>query len=331
MNRDEYTGDDCCTRRDFVCGTIATASASLLSATLPTAAGAESQGGDNNHLAFAAHDKEYRFDTGVLRGTLRRGGRSVGLLPVVDCVSGATIARGAGLFSHYRLLDAETRYGHAAWDWPSGSRRLPCGSVEVLWSADEGHPFDMSAVYRWAAGNTVDVITSVIPRRDVRRFEVFLASYFQGFPLSFVNVKGCPETEGEPGFLEAKKAYAVWQMFPRDDEAARTIGDGRWQRPPHPVSWRIMPQLAAPLAIRRDAETGLTGLVMAPAEDCFAVATPYGEESHRSLYLSLLGRDIKAGQTASARARLVIGRGITDQQAVTLYKQYLRELLGEDG
>jgi hypothetical protein len=104
------------------------------------------------------------------------------------------------------------------------------------------------------------------------------------------------------------------------------IGDGRWQRPPHPVEWTIMPALAAPVAVRRDANSGLTAVVMAPAEDCFAVCTPYGEESHRSLYLSLFGRDFKAGETATARARLAIGRGLTDQQVIALFEEYRRKL-----
>jgi hypothetical protein len=52
---------------------------------------------------------------------------------------------------------------------------------------------------------------------------------------------------------------------------------------------------------------------------------PYGEEPHRSLYLSLFGRDLKAGEMATARARLVIGRGITDAQALQLYAAFLKE------
>jgi hypothetical protein len=250
-------------------------------------------------------------------------------MSVVDSGSGETISRGHGLFSHYRILDAETRYGHGAWDWASQARLLPNGAVEVVWSADDEHPFGMKAVYRWSAPNTLDVTTTVIPRKDLERFEVFLSSYFQGFATSLVYVECCPETDGRPGFLEAKRSLGKWQMFPRDDEAVGIIQDGRWKHPPSPVEWKVMPRLAMPLAMRRDAATGLTGLVMAPATDCFAVATPYSEESHRSLYLSLLGRDLAAGQAATARARLVIGRGISDDRAVALYKAYREEMTND--
>ncbi len=291
-----------------------------------TAIAAEPEKAAQAGLAFTVEAKEYRFATGALRGTLRPQGKSLGLTPVVESTSGTVIARTHGLFSHYRLLDGGARYGHAAWDWSSTSRLLPDGSVEAVWSADEKHPFDMKAVYRWAAPNTLDVTTTVVPRKDLRSFEVFLASYFKGFASSFVYVKGCPETGGKPGFIEAKKSNGTWQMSPRDDEAVKMIGDGRWKRPPHPVDWKIMPLLAAPLAVRRDAATGLTALVMAPLEDCFAVSTPYGEEGHRSLYLSLLGCNIQAGGTATARSRLVVGRGISDEKAVALYQAYLKEI-----
>lgn len=288
------------------------------------ASGAEP--GASANLAFTAADKEYHFDAGIVRGTLRPQGRSFGLAPAIDCASGSTISGGAGIVSHYRLLDGEARYGGAAWDWSSTAKLLPDGSVEATWTADKDHPLDLKAVYRWKGPGVLDVTTSVTASKDLVRFESFLASYFNGFGESLVYVKGCPETGGKPGLLSAKQSYGPWQMFPRDDEAVKTIQDGRWKRPPNPVDWKIMPQLAGPLAVRRDAKTGLSALVMAPAEDCFAVATPYGEEVHRSLYLSLLGRDLKSGQTATARARLVIGRDISDAKAIEIYEGYVKEL-----
>ena len=68
-------------------------------------------------LAFVATGKEYRFDTGVLRGTLRAGGQSKGLAPVQDVGTGKTISGIYGLLSPYRLLTSDARFGTAAWDW----------------------------------------------------------------------------------------------------------------------------------------------------------------------------------------------------------------------
>jgi hypothetical protein len=275
-------------------------------------------------LAFTADGKGFRFDTGALRGTLRLDGRAIGLRPVVEGGSGQQVAGVFGLLSPYRLLASGARFGTAAWDWPSVGRSLPDGGVEVSWTADEQHPLDMTATYRLAAASVLDFQTTVRPRRELRQFELFLASYFEGFPSCSACIRSA--TGGEPRLLEASRAAGPWQMFPRDAGAVQLIRDGRWKCPPNPVDWTIMPELAFPLAVRREAGSGLAAVLMAPAGDAFAVSMPYGEEGHRSLYLSLFGRDLSPGRTASARARLVIGRGISDEQAVRLYREYVRRL-----
>ena len=276
-------------------------------------------GAAENKLAFTAAGDEFNFNTGALRGTLRAKGQSAGLMSVFDGASGTPLSRSMGLFSHYRLLDAGARYGTAAWDWTSEAKLLPGGEVEARWSADAAHPFDMTAVYRWVAPDTLDVTTRVTARQELRRFEVFLASYFDGFPLTYVYAK---DAAGKSAFIGAPKSAAVWHMFPRDAAAVQIIGDGRWQHPPSPVEWTIRPPLTAPLAVRRDAVRGLAAVVMARAQDCFAIAAPHDEENHRSLYLSLFGRDFKPGESAVARSRLVIGRNISDEQAVALHKTF---------
>ena len=192
------------------------------------------------------------------------------------------------------------------------------------WPADEVHPLEMTGVYRWAADDTLDLELTVKPQRDLRRFELFLASYFNGFPASLACVRQPASASGSCRFMEAVKARGDWQTFPRDEAAAAIYGDGRWARPPNPVTWTMMPRLAAPLALRRDANSGLTAVLMSRPDDCFAVSMPYGNEGHRSVYLSLFGGDLKAGQEVSARARLVVGKGITDDRAMGLYRAYLK-------
>ncbi|MBX2813749.1 MAG: hypothetical protein KTR25_18170 [Myxococcales bacterium] len=62
---------------------------------------------------------------------------------------------------------------------------------------------------------------------------------------------------------------------------------------------------------------------MAQREDCFALYTPYGKESHYSHYLSLFGRDILAGETVSATARLVILSDPTEEEIVEAVEDFL--------
>jgi hypothetical protein len=56
------------------------------------------------------------------------------------------------------------------------------------------------------------------------------------------------------------------------------------------------------------------------------VLTPFEAEPHRSLYLSLFGNDVKSGETARARARLMIVSKQPDTEIMAAYESYLREV-----
>jgi len=278
--------------------------------------------------AFVPNDKgEFAFDTGVLRGTLRQGGKSLGLAPVLHVPTGARLDRSMGILSFYRVFTTGQRYGAGAWDWTSTAKLLPDGAVQVTWPEAPDRPFEMTALYRWHDPQTIDLETTVTARKDLSKFESFLAAYLgEAFPTPCIYVREDPEAQGKPGLLPARKTYGDWQMFPRDEQVLPIIRDGRWTLQPNPVNWTIMPRLAAPLALRRGAGNGLVAVLMAPAEECFAVATPYEGEGHYSLYMSRFGQDLKSGQTAKARTRLVITANLADEQAVTLYQEYMKEL-----
>ncbi len=282
------------------------------------------------NLAFTATGQgEYKFDTGVLRGKLRAGGKSLGLTSVVHVPSGITLSGAYGIFGHYRVFVAHTRFGTAAWDWPSTARLIEGGAVEVCWSAAKDRPFEMTAVYRWHDASSLDLKTVVKASKDLSHFEVFLASYFnEVFTNSLVFVKENPEVQGKAGFLAAKKSFGDWLMFARDSAAVRIIKDGRWAIKPHPVDWAMMPEFGKPLGLRRDPKTGITAVLMAPPDDCFALSTPYQTEGHYSLYLSLFGRTIRAGEVARASSRLWITQSPSAQQILEQYQTYLNEAGG---
>jgi len=275
-------------------------------------------------------DEVYSFNTGVLQGTLRSGGKSKGLSLLTHVPSGIKLNEGgAGIFSHYRVFTTNQRYGHAAWDWPSQSTRLEDGAVQVHWPAGEDHPFELTVIYRWSASNTLDVETRVKAHQALPQFESFLASYFsKDFPASSVYAKKDSKTGMPPGFATTEKTFGDWQMFPRDSKAVDLIQDGRWQKEPNPVAWAIRPDMALPIGTRRHVPTGLIAIVMAPAEDCFAMSTPYVGEGHFSLYQSLFGRSVAAGETATAHSRLVVAESPTEAQILALYKSYMKDLSG---
>ncbi len=274
-------------------------------------------------LRFRQAGEEFDFDTGWLRGKLRAGGRSLGLTGVVHVPTGRILSRSLGLFSHYRVFTANRRYGDAAWSWPSHARLRDDGAVEVHWPAATDRPFELRALYRWSAPDALDVETRVLAHSDLPAFESFLASYFaESFTISRVYAHGIPNAR-EPVWVNAELSDGIWQMFPRDPEAIQLIRDGRWRYPPSPVEWALRPMLAEPLGLRRAESWDLTAVVMAPRQDCFAVATPHSTEPHYSMYLSLFGRSIAAGGTARACARLLIRASLRDAEVPDLYRAYL--------
>ena len=130
----------------------------------------------NQVLSFSlSGTNEFAFDTGVLKGKLRAAGKSRGLSSVVHLPTGATLDSSTGLFGHYRVFSANKRYGTAAWDWPSDARLRQDGSVEVCWPSTDDRPFELRAVYRWAAPDTLDLETTVQAKTDLAKFESFMA------------------------------------------------------------------------------------------------------------------------------------------------------------
>ena len=268
---------------------------------------------------FEQKEGAFTFETGVLSGTLKGNKGSQGLTKVTDTRPGAEWVISPGLFSIYRVFDRENRYGVGR-ARKSESRVLPDGSVEYLWPADDENPYTLRALYRWADQQSLDIEITVTPNKELPDFEVFLSSYLKGTDHSYGYAKAEPER-----FIEALEAVGDYHLFPRDKGARAMVLDGRWQKPLWPVDWVIHPEFAAAIGLRRDASTGSTAIVMARPQDCFAVSMSHGSEPHHSLYLSLFGRTLKARQPDSVRARLILGKDITDKEALRLYRAYVEE------
>lgn len=284
---------------------------------------------DPPKLAFQpAGEGLYEFDTGLYKGRLKLDGKYQGVYPLIDAATGVDLTPPPGVFSPYRVLTTNRRYGNAARDWLTETRRLDNGGVEARWPAAEEHPLEITAVYRWTAPDTLDLEIAVKPQQAMPGFELFMSSYFaKGFRASVY----LPGDGGKPaGFVPVDRApdsQGGYVMFPKDEAAARMIRDGRWTIPPSPVDWAMPRHFAAPLALRRDEAQDLTALMMCPPGDCFAVSSPWNPETseaggYRSLYLSLFGRDLSAGETACARCRLILRRQLSNEDAVRRYAEY---------
>jgi hypothetical protein len=213
--------------------------------------------------------------------------------------------RSNGLLSHYRVFANGRRFGGGAWDWPSTAARLADGRVEVRWAAAPDRPLAMRALYALPQPDRVTVETIVEPQAELRGFEVFLASYFEA---GFTNAAVAVKSGGADVFLPATPDRGDWQMYVRDAAAKALALDGRWTLEPNPVAWTFPAELSGPQvrARRWAAGWGIQAGFSAAAADCFAVAMPQQTEGHYSLYYSLFGRTLAAGQPVQATVTLEV-------------------------
>jgi hypothetical protein len=274
-------------------------------------------------LAFApAATGEFTFDTGLLKGMLRAGGKSAGLSSVVHIPRNLRLDSSMGLLSHYRVFTANKRYGTAAWDWPSQARLQNDGAVTVTWPEAPERPFTMQATYRWLAPDSLEVDTRVIAIARLEGFEAFLASYFSP---SFTNSMVYAASPQGSSFVHALQTAGSWQSFPRDSKSVALFGDGRWKIEPHPVEWVMMSNLANPIGVRRAPAEEVTAAICSRSEDCFAVSTPQETDNHYSLYFSLFGRDLKPGEKAKAKTCLVVRTNASEEVILQDWKQFAAE------
>jgi hypothetical protein len=112
-------------------------------------------------------------------------------------------------------------------------------------------------------------------------------------------------------------------MFPGRVRGA-VIRDRRWKLEPDPVDWTIRSALARPLAQRRAPASGISGILMAPTAECFAIAMPEETEGHYSLYLSLRARS-RHRWGGAARVRLVVAVAKSDAAVIALHEAAEKE------
>ncbi|NLX97285.1 MAG: hypothetical protein GXY83_14015 [Rhodopirellula sp.] len=287
-------------------------------------------------LAFSPPEGGYSaFDTGPFKGRMKLDGKYQGIASIVDAASGMELAKPPGLLSYYRVFSTDTRYGNAARDWPLSVKVHEDGALEIRFPPGEDHPLEITGTFRWVAPDTLDLQTVVKPQVAMPRMEVFLSTYVvAGFDALIYVKPNRFATETSPEFLRADWCELFdgnYLVFPRDRQSLLMVYDQRWEIPPSPVTWAFARYLAAPVALRRHAESGITVAWMAPPEDCFAVLTPYNKQppdnvaGHSSLYLSLFGKDVAAGETARAHCRMVIAKGMDDEQVLQRFAKYREE------
>lgn len=265
---------------------------------------------------------EYLVDTGVVKGVFRQEGKSLGFEPLKTTSPELTLSHFPGILNFYRVFKANYRFPHDIREMKSEAKLLNNRSIEVIWESSSNEPFELRSVYKWVDPQTLDLLVSVKALAELPKFEIFLSSYLtENFPEPYVYVKS---ERGKYEFVSTPRDIGVWHAFPRDEEAVKIIQDGRWSYPPSPVDWVIREYFAEPIIYRKDKSSGLTILQMASKENCFSIMAPHIGEAHFSMYFSLFGKDLMAGQIVNTRIRMVIGN-ISEEEMLRIYRNFSEE------
>lgn len=166
--------------------------------------------------------------------------------------------------------------------------------------------------------DALDVTVDIRPCTTYLDYELLISAYLaEGFrPGAYIGpgVRGIPATPKQVRPTHDPVYEDMYVAFPRDERSAALLSDGRWQRGRHFTRFAPVRYHAAPVAFSAHEDSELDVLLMGPPQDVFTVSMAYHADDpaddvgqHRSLYLSLLGRDIHPGERLRTSFRLQLG------------------------
>jgi hypothetical protein len=126
--------------------------------------------------------------------------------------------------------------------------------------------------------------------------------------------------------------HGIWPFFPRDEADANLLTDGRHQKGRWYWRMAVGRRYGMPMAFFNKGEVDV--LVMGRPEDVYAVGVTYEGDpetdnvaAHRSLYLSMFGEDLVAGEGRRTQMRMIIGEFGSDQNKhAALYEAFLNDV-----
>jgi DHA2 family multidrug resistance protein-like MFS transporter len=138
-------------------------------------------------LGFVANDKgEFTFDTGVLRGTLRQGGKSLGLAPVfilaTDLIVGAAPPERAGAAS--AISETSSEFGGALGIAVLGSIGAAVYRSQLANTLPIGVPSDAAAIARDTLGGAVAIAGRLPDQVGAQLLDTARNAFVQSFELA---------------------------------------------------------------------------------------------------------------------------------------------------
>lgn len=219
----------------------------------------------------------------------------------------------------YRLL--------ARNEWLGQGDELPMrGQVEdhhptITWPAGPQCKLQTVARYVVVPPTAIDVELTFRFEASYADYEAFWSNYFppgnqpHAFPVKPYGKAGAADAQMVP-LVEAPLYKGCYLAFPRDVRAASLYCDGRWEKGKHsPVLWARTRYLGLPMVVFARPGGDEACVFMADPRTCFGLGTVYRSDdprdsvaNHHSVYASLIGHDVRAGDIVRARLSLAVIR-----------------------
>ncbi len=298
----------------------------------PNAQASDRPGSSPAPAVWRADGDNYYFQNDIVSGRYLTAGEYQGMRSLVHRPTGVEIAAGEklpGLAAPYRVFGNGRRYGDVR-DRPTRVDVTPEG-LRIAHPADAENPFDIVSCYAWNA-DTLDVRYTITAHTDMRAFEFGVSSYlsagFRAYVSRQSNVWG--ETSSEIVPVDVNRMTDVYALFPRNEDAMKTIFDGRWDLPPFPVRYAVPAYFAHALAYRRHVKSGVMAVGMADPKECYAICVPVNNppenpdpaKGYQGIYFYLFGRDLRRGETVATRIRWIVGRNLPDQEILARWESF---------
>mgnify|MGYP006302085525 CR=1 FL=1 len=207
--------------------------------------------------------------------------------------------------------------------------------ITLTWMPTIRRQAKVTVKFTFTEPNIIDMDMWVETLTNYPGFEILLSAYLApGFESgAYVAKEEFGPTEPEQiRIVDQPMIHGIWPFFPRDEAGANLLTDGRHQKGRWFWRMAIGRRYGMPLAFFSN--DGVDAILMGRPEDVYAVGATYkGDEEndnvagHRSLYLSLFGKDFKAGEGRRTQMRMIIDDfGSDPEKHRELYQTFLNDV-----
>lgn len=207
--------------------------------------------------------------------------------------------------------------------------------ITMIWKPTIRRQAKVKVQFTFREPNIIDMDLWVESLANYPGFEILLSAYLAAGFESGVYVAKEEFGGVEPQqirLMDQPMIHGIWPFFPRDEAGAHLLTDGRHQKGRWYWRMAIGRRYGIPLVFF--SKNGIDAILMGRMQDVYAVGATYKGDAendpvagHRSLYLSLFGEDLKAGEGRHTQMRMVIGDfGSDPGKHMELYQTFINEM-----